>query len=89
MAASNLSQLNLVVTNQEWDVVFGCIFDVRQLLTRATEHDVMRRDPKAPHQIQLMLKDKQDISIRNCLKQFKKHKYRIRQLFLDAEHSDS
>lgn len=58
MASCDLPQLRLIIANQKGDVVFGCIFDMGELFTCAAENDVLRRDAKALHQVQLMLKDK-------------------------------
>lgn len=58
MAACDLPQLCLIITNKEGDVVFGRVFNMGELFTSATENDVLRWDAKALHQVQLMLRDK-------------------------------
>ncbi len=49
MASRNLPQLHLIIANQEGDVVFGCVFDMGELFTRAAKNDILRRDAKALH----------------------------------------
>lgn len=58
VTAGDLPHLSLAVANQELDTEFGTAFDVRELLTHSPQDDVLRRDTKAPHQLQLLLQSK-------------------------------